>query len=114
MYVEKYIWFLACHVLAFALFQLQVITIVFQAYSLFCFESFQTIVSEISKITHSHQDAIIGAQLECAAVHTALHQKVRCFEFGNMKGPFTLRVSFNAAVLLVISLGLNCLDFLVN
>ena len=37
---------------------------------------FQKLVADVSKITHSHQDAIIGAQLECAAVHTALHQKV--------------------------------------
>ena len=38
--------------------------------------NFQKLVADISKITHSHQDAIIGAQLQCAAVHTALHQKV--------------------------------------
>ncbi len=34
-------------------------------------------VADMSKITHSHHDAILGAQLETAAVYTALHQQVR-------------------------------------
>ncbi len=32
-------------------------------------------VDECTKITHSHQDAINGAKLQCAAVHLALHHQ---------------------------------------
>ncbi len=41
----------------------------------------QNLVADMSRITHSHPDAILGAQLECAAVHAALHLKVSCFSY---------------------------------
>ena len=35
-------------------------------------------MADVSKVTHSHQDAVVGAQLQCAAVHLALHDQVEC------------------------------------